>query len=142
MKRNEIAPLGNLRIGDRFHIQGDKTKSVHEVVSHKCKKPYVAYQYVSGQKYLYHKKATAFTLVIFLRHTIPAPGEEWMLNDLQVGDVFYMFGDVITEYQVVSRRTPENDVLIRYLNDLSITQPFEHCDVAVTFVRKEEEVKA
>lgn len=142
MERNTMTTVDKLRIGDRFYRASDKNKTMWTKVEAPVKKTFFqTYRHHArkdGDKYAIDVRSDL--QVVFMRHTIPLPGEEWLLNELRVGDVFFMPNDIITEYKVLQLRTPKHDTVIVPLN--GELQPFEHCDIAVTFIRKEEEVKA
>lgn len=105
MQRQTIATLAELRPGDRFNYM--KRVDVWQVV--KQTSGYTAVNQFMPWKQAVHmhdelKKNT--TPVKFLRHTKPLPGDEAMLNDLTVGDVFYTNNDIMNEYTVIETGYP------------------------------------
>jgi len=89
MNQRTFTTLGELRIGDRF-VFGPARVDVWQVVNQTQKHTEVnQYAKATGRfihKYDERKKKT--TRVLFIRHTVPVPGEEFFMEDLKEGDVF------------------------------------------------------
>lgn len=101
MKRNSLATVGELQLGDRFYKKADKKKKIWELRKvwlnqMECIDPGIA----PGHQERHSKKFKNSTEVVFIRHTIPIPGEEIFIENLQVGDVFFRPEDVVNEYVV------------------------------------------
>lgn len=141
MKRNTITPLGNLRTGDRFYFQGDKKKTVYQTTGAKLKKPYVAYTEFPNATHpeRWQKSARAYLFVCFLRHAVPAPGDECRLSELKTGDVFCFSNRIVDEYQVLK---PGNDSYLAIIQEVNSSSHavVESTDMQVIFIRKAEEV--
>lgn len=104
--------LGQLRIGDSFVYP--KRVDPWRVTARADKNGKVAVnQWNAGTEKWIHKfdeLKKQSTAVLFLRHTIPVPGEECMIDDLNPGDVFYRPDDVVHEYVMVKRGIQFSDV--------------------------------
>jgi hypothetical protein len=103
MLRNTATKFGELRQGDRFYFAGDKKKIVYQVTTERLvnKSSYNIVDAEGKALWPFDKQSAHDKPVIFLRHTIPAPGEECRLYDLQQGDVFFFPDDFITEYLIL-----------------------------------------
>lgn len=139
MKRNTLTSINQLRFGDRF--RNPKNVDVWEVVTVTDKVVTVNQPGLGGVfMHLHHEMRKGTTEVIFLRHTKPLPGEECLVQDLQVGDVFHKTDDIITEYTLT-----KPDFKIKYWHRYAIAANGEEITLddndVVCFVRKAEEVK-
>lgn len=96
MQHNTITELGILRPGDRFRFV--KSYEVWQVIKHT--RSHTLINLPLGKKMMHKCDAMkkSSTVVTFLRHTIPLPGEQCFVEDLKSGDVFYVKGDAIKEY--------------------------------------------
>lgn len=97
MQRNTVTTLGELRIGDRFHFL--KRVDVWEITGKTRSHNSINLPGLNGvfiNKYDDLKKSS--TPVVFMRHTIPEPGEECIFSDLKYGDIFHLPDNVINEY--------------------------------------------
>ena len=101
MERNTQTTLGQLRDGDRFYFSSD-----HKKVSWEVKEKAGATQVLINNP----NRPTRFPIpknknlaVVFLRHTVPVPGDECQVEELSPGAMFYFPDDVITEYIVSDR---------------------------------------
>lgn len=105
MERNTKTTLGQLRIGDRYNylLRCD----LWQVVSQKGKETHVN-QIMFGEnklhKYDYVKRSS--TEVIFLRHTLPLPGERCILCDLKAGDLFHNGDAACTQFEFIESKYP------------------------------------
>jgi hypothetical protein len=100
--------LNQLRIGDSFTyigMFGQKRTDPWRVMARADKSGKVAVnQVVEGKTvYKYDELKKGTTKVLFLRHTIPLPGEVCLLDDLQPGDQFKMPGDEFDTWVVEKR---------------------------------------
>lgn len=105
MQHKTQTTLGLLREGDRFYFP----KDINEVwqVTSKTPRAVALNQFINDQKiYKYDELKKASTPVVFLRHTIPAQGEQWSIEQLRRGDVFHLEGDILTEYIVTYNHYP------------------------------------
>lgn len=89
--------ISSLRIGDIFHYPGKDEK--HIVTGQgrnftSVNKPSPD----GGRKHKYDGQVTGTRRVIFLRHTVPQPGEACLLGDLKNGDIFHLSTDPISEF--------------------------------------------
>jgi hypothetical protein len=99
MERNTITTLGQLREGDRFTYP--RRVDVWQVTGFLDSQCLINQFSPGGTKiHPYDSLKKKNTMVKFLRHTKPEPGEQCLLKDLKIGDVFYTGDDVITEYTV------------------------------------------
>lgn len=89
MQRNTITTLGELRVGDRFSFV--KKNEVWQVTA--IKKNTTCFNKFDGKARLlkFDEEKRSTVQVFFLRHTIPVPGEECMIEDLKPGDIFTTF---------------------------------------------------
>jgi hypothetical protein len=102
MERKTITTLGDLRAGDRFVFPKETT--VHQVFCVGKKTADINEVTPEGHPLnRYHTPKKLSTKVLFLRHGIPAAGEECFLDDLQPGDTFKMLDDEVHDYVVVKR---------------------------------------
>jgi hypothetical protein len=141
MERNTITTLGQLREGDRFTYP--RRVDVWQVVGIVGKHVEINQFLPWGDpihKYAQLKKGNV--VVKFLRHTLPLPGEECLLTDLQENDVFYFPSDVIAEFIVVEKfilvanEVHDGRVVVkRFPNDGELL--FFWQNEVVVFVRKE-----
>jgi len=98
MNRNTLTTLGALRVGDRFHYL--KRVDVWQVTSQTRTHTSVNLPGLNGFVHKFDELKKASTQVVFLRHTIPQPGEQCLLRDLNPGDVFHLKDDIISEYML------------------------------------------
>jgi len=139
MQRHTATTFGELRQGDRFYFVGDKQKIAYQVTLETLSGKQQSYNQVDAagkNVWIHDKQAPGDKPVIFLRHTRPAPGDEWLLKDLSDGDVFYVDGDIITEYQVIKNR--HGRVIINLTTSGEKDLPDS---TVVVFVKKRESVK-
>jgi hypothetical protein len=109
MERKTNTTLGDLRVGDRFVFPKETT--VHQVFCTGKKTADINEVTPEGHPLnKYHTPKKLSTKVLFLRHGIPAPGEECFLDDLQPGDTFRMLDDEVHEYLVEKRGVKFFDV--------------------------------
>jgi hypothetical protein len=104
MERKTMTTLGELRIGDSFTFL--KRADVWNVTARADKKGKVAINQLDDNKkplLKYDELKKASTEVLFLRHTIPVPGEECFICDLNEGDIFYKPDDIIHDFEMVKR---------------------------------------
>lgn len=101
LKRNTTCTLGELRTGDRFTF-GKKRVDVWQVMSKTNTFVCVNQPGWNGDPIHKHDgwKGNK-TEVVFLRHTIPEPGEQCLIRDLKPGNVFHLLTDVISEYVLI-----------------------------------------
>lgn len=102
MKHKTVCRLDELRIGDSFVYM--KRTDPWRVIARADKSGRVAVnQVVNGKLQWNHDELKrGKTIVTFLRHTVPVPGEECFLEDLVAGDVFQRpEDDLLTEWVVV-----------------------------------------
>lgn len=102
MQRKTLTTLNQLRIGDSFVFL--KKDEAWRVTAREDKSGKVAFNKFleDGRQVLqYDELRKGKTPVVFLRHTIPLPGEECFILDLVPGDVFHKTDDVVHEYVVV-----------------------------------------
>ncbi len=102
MEHTTITTLGQLRKGDSFLFMKGDRKTVRRVTVPVNQKNMVAINIPipGGWFNRYDDMKRARTEVMFLRHTIPLPGEECFMEDLKPGDVFFRPEDIIHEYVV------------------------------------------
>jgi sortase (surface protein transpeptidase) len=129
MKHNEFTFFEKLSLGDRFYFPTDKAKVAYQVIA-----PGLYNQVLDdGRKTLMHDKPAARDKpVIFLRHTLPQPGQPCRLHDLKKGDIFFFPDNVVLEYEITE--SSNTHYVIRSVNDKGIG--FEKVDCEVVFVRK------
>lgn len=103
MQRKTLTTLKELRIGDSFVFV--KKDQPWRVMARADKSGKVAINQVINYNpvHKYDELRKGNSQVIFLRHTIPVPGEECFIEDLVPGDVFHKTDDIIHEYVVVKR---------------------------------------
>jgi hypothetical protein len=138
MKHNDFTFFEKLSLGDRFYFPSDKAKVAYQVVA-----PGLYNQVLDGgRKALMHDKPAARDKpVIFLRHTLPQPGETCRLHDLKKGDIFFFPDNVVLEYEVTDAKGPagEKQYFIRVVNTQGVS--FQKVDTEVVFVRNVAEDK-
>jgi hypothetical protein len=100
MEAKTMTTAGELRIGDSFVYP--RRTDPWRVVALSDKNGRVAVNQVinGGNKYRHDELIRAAKKVMFLRHTIPVPGEMCYMIDLVPGDVFHIPDDLVNEYQV------------------------------------------
>jgi hypothetical protein len=128
MKPNTFTTFSALSIGDRFHFPTDRARVVYQVTGQ------LHYNQVmeDGRKtMMYDKPAQKDKEVIFLRHTLPQPGQPCRLYDLKQGDIFFFPDNVVLEYEITA--TAGRQYFIRSVNDKGIG--FEKIDCDVVFVK-------
>jgi hypothetical protein len=103
MQSKTLTPLGSLRLGDSFVFQ--KRTDVWRVISRSENGKWTFINQVMNGKQIYKhdEQKRSSVVVMFLRHTVPVPGEESFLEDLQPGDVFHTTDDVIHEWELVEK---------------------------------------
>lgn len=101
MERNTLTTLGQLRVGDRFRYNG--RVDVWQVTAQLTSRTAVNIPGYSGFLHKYDEMKKNTIQVIFMRHTIPLPGEQCLIKDLQVGDVFHLESNLIKEYQLEAK---------------------------------------
>lgn len=107
MQSKTITTLDQLRIGDSFVYL--KRQDPWRVTARADKNGKVAvnqFNCQSGvdpknQLYRHDNLVKGSRQVMFLRHTIPVPGEECLICDLEPGDVFQIPGDTVHDYEIV-----------------------------------------
>jgi hypothetical protein len=101
MNHKTLTTLGELRIGDSFVYKLNR-QDVWRVMARADKNKRVAVNQVFNGEPLhkYDELKKGSTSVVFLRHTIPVPGEEIFIEDLKEGDVFHNLQDIIHEYVI------------------------------------------
>jgi hypothetical protein len=117
MNRNTITAAGSLRLGDRFYKAGDSKKRTFEVIEKyneaiKCVEPHLSAE--QRDIWQLQKRFRASTEVVFLRHTRPEPGEDCLIDDLRPGDIFHLFGDIITEFECTEKKDGKKIVCFSY----------------------------
>lgn len=140
MLRNTSTKLGELRKGDRFYFITDSKRIAHQVTSDKAAAR-TSYNIVNANgsaKLPFDKQAPNDKPVIFLRHTIPVPGEECRLYDLQQGDIFFFPNNVVTEFIVLDTKgiDPDEKYLVDALKEAD--KRFWKGDTTVFYVGKAE----
>lgn len=134
MERKTLTTLGKLRIGDRFVFTSANQDKVYQVTSTPGGSK-VYYNVVIGgvpqQKYDDSKSKLA--PVLFLRHTLPEPGDQCFIEDLQEGDVYTKADNAVLEYTVLESGRAYYKVRPVYLRE-----GFEYAGrlATVVFVRK------
>jgi hypothetical protein len=103
MQSKTLTTLGSMRLGDSFVFQ--KRTDVWRVISRSVNGKWTFINQVMNVKQIYKhdEQKRSSVVVMFLRHTIPVPGEEAFLEDLQPGDVFHQLEDVIHEWELVAK---------------------------------------
>lgn len=107
MQRNTPTNIARLRKGDRFYFISDKKKGIHEVTG--FSKGKVNYNKINGFKHqwFWDRTINENKEVIFLRHTIIQQGDQCFVQDLEIGDVFYMPGNIDAELEVLEKNDME-----------------------------------
>ncbi len=102
MDHKTLTTIGELRIGDSFVYKSTRT-DVWRVMALADKKGRVAVNQVHNGKpiHKYDELIRSKKTVMFLRHTIPVPGEDCFIEDLQPGDVFFQPDDIIHEWVIM-----------------------------------------
>lgn len=140
MQRNTITTLAQLRKGDRFTFTGKE--EVWQKTG--CYGSNVTYnKFTDGGIAIlkYDEKKADKTSCRFVRHTVPLPGEDCLVQDLKQGDVFFMNDNIVVEYQVTN-------VFYEGRTVKAFQQPYDSAEVHISFgtrvvcVSKQEEVKA
>lgn len=113
MQQKTMTTLNQLRIGDSFVFP--RRTDVWRVMARADKKGRVAInQIVNGRAiFAYDELKKGSKEVMFLRHTIPVPGEECFIEDLKEGDRFHMTDDIIHEWEIVQVGPTPQFVTIR-----------------------------
>lgn len=112
MQPKTLTTINQLRIGDSFVFP--KRVDPWRVTARADKNGRVAVnQWNAGTEKFIHKfdeLIKGSKQVIFLRHTVPVPGEECLVDDLQPGDIFFRPDDVVHEYVLVKHGHQFSDV--------------------------------
>jgi hypothetical protein len=136
MKRFTQTTLGSLRIGDRFTFMRKK-ETVWQVTGKTGKYVTINQFNPDGRQVLqFDELKTGTTPVIFMRHTIPMPGEECYVQDLKEGDVFYTLDNVTTEFERCGNIAK---LVVAVCEKYQTSFPF---NTVVVFVKHGEEVNA
>jgi hypothetical protein len=103
MQSKTLTTLGSLRLGDSFVFQ--RRTDAWRVISRSVDGKWTFInQIINGrQVYKHDEQKRSHVVVMFLRHTLPVPGEEIFLEDLQPGDVFQQMDDVVHEWELISK---------------------------------------
>ena len=103
MERNTQTTLAELRVGDRFVFVGRVDK--WQVTQQELKYSLINAPGLGGKLiYSHDKKEKNTKVVVFLRHTMPLPGEKCLLEDLKNGDTFYEDGIPEAHYSIMKSR--------------------------------------
>jgi hypothetical protein len=99
MEQKTKTTIGALRNGDRFQIKAKG--EVWQIISRGSKYAVINIVSEAGHKmYAQDQLKGNAVKVLFIRHTIPQPGESCFIQDLQPGDVFKKTDDNFFEYVV------------------------------------------
>lgn len=103
MQRKTLTTLNQLRKGDVFvFLKKDQPWRVTGRTDNN--RQVTINQFINGNPiYKYDEMKSGSMQIIFMRHTIPLPGEECYVEDLQPGDVLHKTDDIINEYEVKER---------------------------------------
>lgn len=136
MLRNTAAKIGDLRTGDRFYFVTEAKRLAYQVTRIGNKISYNIIEADGKALWPFDKQAAHDRPVIFLRHTVPAPGEECRLYDLQNGDVFCFVNDIVNEFIVLDTKglDPDEKYLIDTVNESN--KRFWKGDTTVFYVGK------
>lgn len=140
MERKTVTTLGRLRVGDSFVYKLSRG-DVWRVMALADKKRRVAVNIINVLGQPIYKRDDMVKVeksVVFLRHTVPVPGEEIFLDDLSVGDILYHPDNIIEEYEVLEKRVgPRRDATkLKRLRDGFIT--YAGIFSTVVFVKSKE----
>ena len=112
MNPKTTTTLAQLRLGDSFVFP--KRQDPWRVMARADKSGRVAINQISTADrkplWKHDELKRGKTEVLFLRHTIPVPGEECLVDDLSEGDLFHMPDEIIHEYQLVKHGHLFSDV--------------------------------
>jgi hypothetical protein len=102
MQHKQLVTLQELRIGDRFSFK--KSNEVWQVTNQTGNYTHINKFMPDGTPvYRYDQLKKNTMEAVFLRHTIPAPGDTCKLGQLKEGDRFYRLENVVIEYTVQKR---------------------------------------
>ena len=100
--------LNQLRIGDSYVYP--KRQDPWRVMARADKNGRVAVNQISVSDrkpiFKHDELKKGSTTVIFLRHTVPVPGEAILIESLAVGDIFHTPDDIIHEWEVTRTKHP------------------------------------
>jgi hypothetical protein len=140
MKRNTPTFTGELRPGDKFYFQKNGDRAVFEVMNQWSTWTEINVRYPNGTvMYPQNLRKKKNVPVVFLRHTLPVPGEDINIEDLKEGDVIFLRDDVVTEYFIREHFNDQAGRETKVVNTSTKEISFVPHGTAVTFIRHENE---